>query len=511
MKKKFLSLLLILILSNLSSCTLNSAFSLSTTKTTTPSTSNTSSISSAIDTTTKPINNNYYKIDEVNHNYHDLGLENKYYNWHYMNSIGDQKILVVPVIISDYSENATEKVKEDLNIALFSDGENERIGYESLRSFYYKSSYGKLNLSGTITSWMAGYDSEDLFFDPYDDEFDPLYVLYDDFDGFIDKEIDDLTIYDSDKDGYIDLVIFVYSAPDNEHDPSLDDNYWAYTNSCEYKIPNVEHPTLNNYIWVSYDFLYEEDYNNGYYLSAYTFIHEFGHALGLDDYYGTDYYDLTGSSVVMSSCIGDHDAFSKFSLSWINPYVVYGDAVITINSFYKSGDAIILPIIPKEEKEFDNNAFSEYLIFEYYTVEGMNAKCVEHTYDNYPAINGSGIRVFYINAKLAYDDSRGKTHAVDYYYEYDDNKGEGLLPAFSNYYSIYDVRDKSEPALIKLLDKSNNSIYKSTTSATHKVLYKDSSYLRTRDFTFYGSRTLDYYITFTKNKDDSFTITFHKN
>lgn len=495
--KKLLLMLSILFIFTLSSCSLFS----------TSSTDITTSYEHITDSTltedTESLNN-YYKIEEVNYTYHDIGQEDEIYFWKYLNSIGDQNILIVPVKINEYADNCTDKTIEDLNITFFGE-DNDRIAFESLKSYYYKSSYGKLNISGTITSWMGGYDSET--FNTREDESDPLQTLYDDFDEFITSEIDDLTIYDNNEDGYIDTTIFIYSALDSDRDGSLDDNYWAYCYSCEDYEANLESPKLHNFIWASFDFMYENMlFKNKLY--ANTYIHEFGHSMGLDDYYSAgESYDYTGESVMMSSCVCDHDAFSKFALGWIKPYVVYGNSEITIGKFYSTGDAIILPLIDPKTKEFDSNAFSEYLIFEYYSNEGLNYYNSINDYDSYKGISGEGIRVFYINAKLYYEDHLNRGNVLDYRYDFYEGLGTGIYPAYSNTkdYSV----SNSKNTLIRLLDASKESLFRGST-ASKKQLYTENSTLNTEDYKFVSSFIEDYTITFKANEDETFTITFTK-
>ena len=61
----------------------------------------------------------------------------------------------------------------------------------------------------------------------------------------------------------------------------------------------------------------------------------------------------------MDNNIGDHDAFSKFALGWITPKLVTKEEEISLKSFGKSGDALII------SSDFVGNAFDEYLIIEF--------------------------------------------------------------------------------------------------------------------------------------------------
>ena len=473
-------------------------------------------------TTTKgdDIYDGYYKMNSINYTYHDLGLDNNMYIWHFINSVGEQNILVVPVKIQGTTSVTTQSTIDDLETTLFGDPEVDTNLYsESLKSYYYKSSYEKLILGGEITDWMGNYEKS-TFEMLEGQESDPLQTLNDDFESFIATQNIDKSKYDKDKDGYLDCVIFVYSCKDAQQDRSANGNYWAYTCSFENK-SNTSNPTLCNYIWLSYDFMYSEEANGK--LDAHTFIHEFGHALGQDDFYNgsesnIQQKDVTGQNIMMAYNVCDHDAFTKFSYGWINPYVVTGNCSITINPFQESGDAIILPIIDSSVKSFDKNAFSEYIILEYYTPTGLNEKDSKTAYGNLRGITGSGIRVYYVDARLFYEINEEEVQIVDYRYEYNKTMGNGLVVARTNNPDncMY-LESEQDMKLMQLMDASarvrNNKIdfFNKSTSATTSQLFKNGSTLNTRYYYFNSKPTSRYTISFTLNSDNTYTITFAKN
>ena len=52
------------------------------------------------------------------------------------------------------------------------------------------------------------------------------------------------------------------------------------------------------------------------------FIHEFGHILGIDDYYDTSAsgeHPMEGYDI-MDAMLGDHNAFSKFNQGWLTSW-----------------------------------------------------------------------------------------------------------------------------------------------------------------------------------------------
>ena len=61
-------------------------------------------------------------------------------------STGEVKVLVIPVLFKN--ETVPANLVENINKAFF--GTSNDTGWESLSSYYYKSSYGTLNITGTV-------------------------------------------------------------------------------------------------------------------------------------------------------------------------------------------------------------------------------------------------------------------------------------------------------------------------------------------------------------------------
>ncbi len=475
----------------------------------------------AVEITTSIELTNAYKIENVNYTYYNLGNDNEFFTWKYINSIGNQKVLVIPVEIGEYAQVATDETLEMIDEVMFGDPNDNKLYWESLSSFYYKSSYGKLSISGEVTNYMDYGYTLDTFKTPMEDEDrDPLQALFDKFDLFLASEGIDSNDYDSDNDGYVDMVFFIYCCEHSKGNNDIDENYWAYCTSADFE-PNFSTPTLNNYIWASYDFMFDYfNYDIMKKLDAHTYIHEYGHAMGLDDYYNSssdndDDNDAVGSNIMMASNICDHDAYSKFSLGWINPYVVTGDTSLTINPITTSGDAIVLPI-----GDFEDNAFAQYIIFEYYTPNGLNEKDVNTIYNGVRGNNGSGIRAFYVDSRVFYSDNNENTTILDLVSEYDSTKYSGLQVAFSNNhnYSLLNefsgtgIRPTEDDGLflIQLIDASSNELYYDYDEATSSQLFTTLNTLDTSRLNLHLAAKLNYLVTFKLNLDGTYTITFKK-
>ena len=315
-------------------------------------------------------------------------------------SIGDINILVVPVEFNDYdpfSANQLEAINKAFN------GENSDYSnsyWESVKSYYLKSSYNKLNFNFDITDVISSPISGDefTFKENLSDGRGSLELLDYIYQNLtINNRQVDYSNYDNNNDGYIDGVWLIYNA-NNYNEVYNNQEFWAYTYVIE-NTPNITNPTFCRYANASQIFLYADN-NLG--LDAHTLIHETGHMLGLDDYYTYDELETpisaTGGLDMMDLNIGDHNSFSKFSLGWINPLVINGETSITLKPFNETGEALIL----KGSNTSLNSPFNEYFIVEYYTPNNLfSLDSSTHYRENYPRYyDYNGLRIYHIDSRL---------------------------------------------------------------------------------------------------------------
>ena len=330
-----------------------------------------------VDITLKNIDVGYKKEDNVGNKatYYDIWKNTGY---PHPNSVGNQKMLVVPVNIKGYEKYATDENLNNIKKAFF--GNDNK--YLSLSNYYKESSYNKLNITGEVTPWF----NVDLTFDEIskketNGDLGTYYVL-DKAVEWVQKSIN-LSDYDVDKDGFIDSIYLIYSAPSyvDKEDTSTNKystlawNFTFYNKNNKDK-GNVASPLSMTYSWSSLSMLNQDSDLKGE--DTHTYIHEFGHQLGL-----TDYYDTTSSAMIkftpmgridmMDDSVGDHSAFSKFALGWVSPKRVYGvngELNIDLSSFSKDGDFLILTgYNQKRGDEYNGTPFDEYVILEYLTLD----------------------------------------------------------------------------------------------------------------------------------------------
>ena len=350
-------------------------------------------------------NKGYYSPDEVSVDYtfYDYGERNSI-DWKLAPSTGETPLLVVPVVIEGYEDDATPERLANIEKAFF--GDSADMHYESLHSYYYKSSYRKLDITGTVTDYFYCGDNSSVVTDENSITATNCGTKV----GRLAQECAtwaantydlDLKDYDSDNDGYIDGMWVIWIGPTY----STTTGFWPFSTTTGAS-PDYETPTVNNVGWAGNTFI--ENYSSvdeG--CDAHVIIHETGHMFGLADYYSYAYsgYSALGNIDMMDYNVGDHNPYSKLMLGWTTPYIVYGnDVTISIDDLLSENSVIVIPYDSKtyeknEEGKVSFNPFDEYLIIDCYT---DNTKLNAISYPAYSAtpITGSGIRIYHVDERL---------------------------------------------------------------------------------------------------------------
>jgi len=351
----------------------------------------------------------------------DYNQNNWYGGSDYCPTKGNPNILVIPVWFTDSSNYISNKdnVRSDIELAYF--GSKENTGWQSTKTYYETLSNGLLSIGGKVSDWYecgissttaAGYeqyyDDEGNFIDKTSDLVQNAADWY-----FTSNHSEKRTDYDSDGNGYLDGVVLIYGAPDYSSSGSEADNLWAYCYWAEEEA-SISAPKASVYFWASYDFMYsygtkakertgKSNYGCGdtsnCTIDAHTFIHEFGHVLGLNDYY--DYNSSTNPAAGFSmqdQNVGSHDPYSAMLYGYVDPYIPTESCSLTIYPFQDSHDVILL----SPSWNNDNSPFDEYLLLELYTPTGLNEFDVKHQYmERTTGPDSVGIRLWHVDARLA--------------------------------------------------------------------------------------------------------------
>ena len=327
---------------------------------------------------------------------------------------GSPAVLVIPVEFSDVTAKSKGYDIATLYSAFASNDPND--GFYSVYEYYNISSYGQLALDFTILdNWFKPSKTSSYYASSTDSDgyLNGDQIIIDEALAYL-STIMDLSAFDSDGNGIIDAVVIVHTLDVDERK----DFYWAYrywnyyTDSDGYYY-EYDGVSANDYLWASFAFLYESYDENGdpvytdkTVMNTYTFIHEFGHILGADDYYDTSYSGdespLMGMDI-MDGMFGDHNAFTKFNYGWITTsrlVVTEGSVTLSLEAFAKTGDTIIIA------NNWDESlgAYQEYYVIVYYTADGLNAG------EDAGYFLRDGIVVYHVNASLLREVYEGEVY-----------------------------------------------------------------------------------------------------
>jgi M6 family metalloprotease-like protein len=248
--------------------------------------------------------------------------------WQGLPTTGTVRVLALLISFSDYPGVTPPAAFES---GLFGSGSGI-LPYDSLQSFYDRSSYGQLTITGDVVGWYQTSYARSAVAetDAGRQNLIKEALAYYDAQGF------DFTKYDNDGDGAIDYFCVFWTGPHEE----WADFWWGYYTSFTDTTFRVDGKRLSNYSW-QWE-LY--DYPDGAFTPA-TIIHETGHALGAPDLY--DYDDAIGprggvGGLDIMDSEGDHNCFTKFMFDWITPTVVAsGSQTVTLRASGLAPDAVL--------------------------------------------------------------------------------------------------------------------------------------------------------------------------
>ncbi len=415
---------------------------------------------------------------------------------------GEQKLLIVPVKFSD-GPSFTNAMLNNIETAFFGDA-SETNYWESVKSFYEKSSYGQLTFTGEVTSVLNINISSSTYASRYGEAGVESYIseqFYQQANSALLKE------YDADNNGHVDATIFIYSNSYGDYysdSEAYQNAFWAWVFYMS-NPTNLNKPTIANYMWASYDFLFDGTSNG---LDTHTYIHETGHLLGSDDFYSGDSYDPVGSLEMQSHNVGDLSIFSKFQFNWVEPYLLDGtidEVEIPLRSSALYGDVILI------NDNWNGGSGDEYLLIEYYTPEGNN------TLDSKTAYNGrnrmyteTGLRIYHVDARLVKIEVDNGGYYTTYGYS-DEIKDDGYVyfPGASNYYTQLSYLDSPYNSVYKLVEiiqanvtsSSDRDSVKNGGDVSNASLYQIGDKFTPASYYFYNG-----YNKFNDNSNIGYTI-----
>lgn len=323
-------------------------------------------------------------------------------------------VLVVPVEFSDVTASSKNFSIDNIKKAFL--GEEGETDYYSVHDYYYTSSYGQLDLDITVLdTWFrpkntsSYYASATMDYEEQEVECGDQLIINELLASL--ESTMDLTKFDSDGNGIIDSIVLINTLDiDSEVTFNWAYRYWNLYTDDEGYYYEYDGVSANDYLWASYSFMHEDydsdgnvSYNDTSIMNTYTYIHEFGHVLGADDYYDTAYINSPlGGCDIMDSLAGDHNPYSKFNYGWLTSsrLVVAEESVtLELEDFSQNGDTIIIA----NNWDDELGAYQEYYVVMYYTNNGLNS-------NGYGYFSRDGIVVYHVNASLYSEEYDGETY-----------------------------------------------------------------------------------------------------
>ncbi len=296
---------------------------------------------------------------------------------------GTKHFLVILVQFQDVSFNfssdaAARTAFENL---LNQNGYNVNGGHGSARDFYYQNSNGYFepifDVYGPVTlannkAYYGGNDSDGDDLRPREAVKEACQAL--------DAEID-FAQYDNDGTGDVDLV-FMYYAGYGEADSDDNDSIWPH----QWSLSGIGTVTLDGKVVNSYACTNERiGYGSlqGQLCGIGTACHEFGHAMGLPDFYDTDYKtngESGGLYEYSTMCSGSYNdngrrppyfnMEERIMLGWLQP-----SAIVEIP---RSGTYTLTSVNNNVAYKSPTDKEGEYFLYECRSAEGWDTDLPEH-------------------------------------------------------------------------------------------------------------------------------------
>lgn len=327
-------------------------------------------------------------------------------------NIGSMNVLVVPIVWSDQQDRATEENLQLIRQAL-GDVLDENFlvtnyapadtATHSLTSYFQTASYGQLNVRSFVTDW---YQFDASYADMRDQEWQSEYeqILQ-----WIKERYPNLDLrqFDGDSDGILDEIIFI-----NSGDMEGYSGYTRFGFSGSYRMVlsygdretagtgTPEEPGIYHYVNIPMGDLFDDKtIGTAENLTTSILNHEFGHSLGLQDYYdqGDKGLGFLGGYDMQDSNAGDWNVYSKFAAGWLAPTVVEKEDFgtkeslsFTLRSSALSADALVIPACGYD---YNGTPFDEYLMIDLFTPEGLH----ERDCAWYGLQDSVGVRIYHVS------------------------------------------------------------------------------------------------------------------
>lgn len=250
----------------------------------------------------------------------------------------------LPVLLIQYPDKKFTYKVQDFEMLM---NQTNYLGIGCVKDYYAANSFGKMIatsiVSGIFTAKnnLAYYGANDS----YGYDIRPHHLVREAVDSAYIKGLD-FSQFDNDKDGYVDVVIVIFAGY-GEDAGANSNTIWSHSWYLSGDPSDDKSVTYNGVKIDNYTIQPELEGASGSTICGIGgIVHEFGHALGLPDWYDTDYddaktggqaFDLGYWDVMAAGCWNNdsktpsnHGAYSKILLGWQDAKLLNKDTSITL-------------------------------------------------------------------------------------------------------------------------------------------------------------------------------------
>lgn len=345
-------------------------------------------------------------------------------------SEGEANLLV---ILADFNDTQPTYSTDEFDAFM---NESGYEGTGSFKDYYEEVSGGKLTVNSTVTQWVQVPDNHD-YYGPEEkwSEF-ALQAVQAAAEAGV-----DFSPYDNDGDGVVEGIAIIHQGAGEEVTANEDD-IWSHSYSFSSAGVSESERTFDGVVVNQYTIQPEWRSNAEDMNTIGVICHEFGHNLGLLDFYDVEeeYYDGTGDWDIMASGAyngspygsspAHHNPFSKAELDWVDVTLIDEPATIDLNPVYNSGEVLRI------NSPVDN----EYLLVENRQRTGFDG-----------SIPGSGMLVYHTDGNLIEERRSTNTINVDEHQGFYPIAADGYINdpgcPFPGSAEVTELTDNTDPAM----------------------------------------------------------------
>ncbi|WP_148660927.1 M6 family metalloprotease domain-containing protein [Marinilabilia salmonicolor] len=409
----------------------------------------------------------------------------------YFPTTGSPKLLLILVNFSDTSPSYLQSSFDDfMNLPGYN-------GTGSFKDYYEEVSGGALSITTTVTDWVTVPGNHDYYGPETKWSEFALHAIR----AAANQGVD-FSQFDNDGDGVVEGIAIMHQGPGQEVTGNEDD-IWSHSYSFSSAGIGTTDRTFNGVIVDQYTVQPELKSPDGQMNTIGVMCHEFGHNLGLPDFYdinedtdgqydGTGRWDIMAGGTYNGSPYGSspahHNPFSKADLGWVNVTVIESPQSISLEPVISSNEVL----------RINSPVENEYLLIENRRKTG---------FDSY--LYSEGMLVYHADGNLIADRRYSNTINID--------EHQGFYPIAANHIindvscpfpgtaNVTELTDTSDPSMTTWSGEGFNRSITAITQVSETIHFDFMSFQDGSPLTFsaQGTDEKSIYLSWTPGIQDN--------